>query len=363
MFRSVFTSITLASKRAATLPICRQQLLMVKGQDSTSFLFLKSIISHQFTTGSYRLLLQSPTTPLNSQTAQQNIKTEENRWGSLAQIPPEILMDTRHPEPVRHEIIISEKPLKTNDLENLDINVDFHRKPTTISDSIAYYTVKFIRLPTDLFFKKKYIHRAVMLETVAAVPGMVGGAIRHLQSLRKLKHDGGWIHHLLHEAENERMHLMTWMRISDPNIWERALITIVQGVFYNAFFALYLLSPKTAHRVVGYLEEEAIISYTSFLKEIDAGNIQNTKNIPDIAIDYWHLDRETATLRDVVLAIRADEATHRDTNHHFADRIVLGREDLREDVNRMISKEPQKLGDKLGKVAGLSKSANEEWVR
>src|SRR6266480_2094713 len=61
------------------------------------------------------------------------------------------------------------------------------------------------------------------------------------------------------------MHLMKWMRISQPKMWERALITIVQGGFYNAFFALYLLSPRTAHRVVGYLEEEAIISYTSFL--------------------------------------------------------------------------------------------------
>ncbi|CAG8505128.1 11186_t:CDS:2, partial [Dentiscutata heterogama] len=317
-----------------------------------------SIISHQFTTGSYRLLQQSPTTPLNPQTAQKN---SENKLE--LQIPPEILLDTRHPEPVRHEVIISEKPLKTNDLENFDVQLNFHREPNTISDRFAYYFVKLIRLPTDWFFKKKYIHRAVMLETIAAVPGMVGGTIRHLRSLRKLKHDGGWIHHLLHEAENERMHLMTWMRISQPNAWERALITFVQGIFYNAFFALYLISPKTAHRVVGYLEEEAIVSYTSFIKEIDAGNIQNMKNIPDIAIDYWHLDRETATLRDVVLAIRADEATHRDTNHHFADRIVLSREDLREDVNRIITKEPYKFGEKLRKVAGFSNTANEKWEK
>ncbi|CAG8781040.1 1497_t:CDS:2, partial [Cetraspora pellucida] len=196
---------------------------------------------------------------------------------------------------------------------------------------------------------------------IAGVPGMVGGTIRHLQSLRKLKHDGGWIHHLLHEAENERMHLMTWMRIAQPNMWERALITLVQGIFYNAFFTLYLISPRTAHRVVGYLEEEAIVSYTSFLKEIDAGNIPNTKNIPDIAIDYWHLDRETATLRDLVLAVRADEAVHRDTNHHFADRIVLGREDLREDIKNIITNEPNRFGEKLGKIAGLSKDANEKW--
>lgn len=62
------------------------------------------------------------------------------------------------------------------------------------------------------------------------------------------------------------MHLMTWMRISQPNWWERSLITLVQGGFYNMFFMLYLISPRTAHRVVGYLEEEAIVSYNSFLK-------------------------------------------------------------------------------------------------
>ena len=117
------------------------------------------------------------------------------------------------------------------------------------------------------------------------------------------------------------MHLMTWMAISQPKLWERTLIAVVQGVFYNCFFALYLASPRTAHRMVGYLEEEAIVSYTSFLNEIDNGHIENTNKIPDLAIDYWNLDRNTATLRDVVLAVRADEATHRDTNHHFADRL------------------------------------------
>ncbi|CAG8487991.1 4078_t:CDS:2 [Funneliformis mosseae] len=276
----------------------------------------------------------------------------------LNQIPEELLLYTHHPKPVRHEILESNAPLKTKDLENLDVKVGLHREPVTWSDKLAFKIVKLLRVPSDWFFKKKYVHRAVMLETVAAVPGMVGGTIRHLRSLRKLQHDGGWIDHLLHEAENERMHLMTWMRISKPKMWERGLITIVQGVFYNAFFALYLLSPKTAHRVVGYLEEEAIVSYTSFLKEIENGHIENTKNIPDLAIDYWHLDKDTATLKDLVLAVRADEATHRDTNHHFADRIILGNEDLRDDIKRIFDKSESK---KVKKIAGLSQDASEKW--
>jgi ubiquinol oxidase len=69
--------------------------------------------------------------------------------------------------------------------------------------------------------------------------------------------------------------------------------------------------------VVGYFEEEAIISYTSYLAEIDAGRHENVP-APQIAIDYWHLPAD-ATLRDVVIVVRADEATHRDVNHHYAN--------------------------------------------
>lgn len=56
----------------------------------------------------------------------------------------------------------------------------------------------------DTFFRKRYGHRAVVLETVAAVPGMVGGMWTHLKSLRKLRPGyGPMIRTLLAEAENE----------------------------------------------------------------------------------------------------------------------------------------------------------------
>ncbi len=35
------------------------------------------------------------------------------------------------------------------------------------------------------------------------------------------------------------------------------------------------MSPRTAHRVVGYFEEEAVISYTYYLKELDEGRSPN----------------------------------------------------------------------------------------
>ena len=135
-----------------------------------------------------------------------------------------------------------------------------------------------------------------------------------------IRDDQGWIRELLDEAENERMHLMTFIHIAEPSKFERLLIMVAQAIFYNLFFFTYLLAPKTAHRIVGYLEEEAVISYTQYLAEIDSGRIENVP-APRIAIDYWGLP-EDARLRDVVIAVRADEAEHRDTNHRFADTLA-----------------------------------------
>lgn len=197
--------------------------------------------------------------------------------------------------------------------------IEGHIKPVTLSDKVAFAFVKLLRFFADRFFAKRYGHRAVVLETVAAVPGMVGGLWQHLHALRKMRDDEGWIRTLLDEAENERMHLMTFIHIAQPNWFERLLIAIVQLIFYNMYFFLYLFAPRTAHRVVGYFEEEAVISYTNYLAEIDAGRHENVA-APQIAIDYWQL-AEDATLRDVVIAVRADEAEHRDVNHDFVDAI------------------------------------------
>ncbi|KAE9606974.1 putative ubiquinol oxidase (non-electrogenic) [Lupinus albus] len=210
-----------------------------------------------------------------------------------------------------------------------DISIDLnkHHAPVTFLDKMAYWTVKVLRYPTDIFFQRRYGCRAMMLETVAAVPGMVGGMLLHFKSLRRFEQSGGWIKALLEEAENERMHLMTFMEVAKPKWYERALVISVQGVFFNAYFLGYLLSPKFAHRMVGYLEEEAIHSYTEFLKELDKGTIENVP-APAIAIDYWQLP-PNSTLRDVVVVVRADEAHHRDVNHFASDIHYQGRE-LRE---------------------------------
>jgi ubiquinol oxidase len=139
-----------------------------------------------------------------------------------------------------------------------------HYAPKDLSDRVAYGLTRFLRFFADTFFARRYGHRAVVLETIAAVPGMVGGALQHLRALRRMESDHGRIRTLLDEAENERMHLMTFIHIARPTWFERLLILIAQGVFYNLYFLVYLLSPRTAHRVVGYFEEEAVISYTEY---------------------------------------------------------------------------------------------------
>jgi ubiquinol oxidase len=192
-----------------------------------------------------------------------------------------------------------------------------HHQARCLSDRFALGITKMLRWGADTFFAKRYGNRAIVLETVAAVPGMVGATLTHLRALRRMEDDGGWIRTLMDEAENERMHLMTFIAIAQPSWFERMLILTVQWLFYIGFFVLYLISDKTAHRLVGYFEEEAVLSYTLYLDEIDSGRHPNPP-APPIALRYWDLPEGTL-LRDVILIIRADEAHHRDTNHYMAN--------------------------------------------
>lgn len=191
-----------------------------------------------------------------------------------------------------------------------------HYVPVGVSDHLALAFTKLLRIIADTFFAKRYGHRAIVLETVAAVPGMVGATATHLRCLRRMVDDDGWIRTLMEEAENERMHLMTFIEIAKPTFFERMVILLAQWIFYVGFFLIYVLSARTGHRIVGYFEEEAVISYTLYLQEIDEGRTPNVP-APAIARHYWKL-AEDATLRDVVLVVRADEAHHRDVNHGFA---------------------------------------------
>ena len=191
-------------------------------------------------------------------------------------------------------------------------------KPKNFSDYFALSMTKFFRLVADTFFAKRYGHRAVVLETIAGVPGMVAGMLIHLRSLRSMQTGyGSQIREMLAEAENERMHLMFFIEIAKPNTFERLLVIAAQGVFMTFYLFMYSFFPKTSHRMVGYFEDEAVKSYTEYLELVENGSVMNIR-APKIAIDYYSLSGE-ARLSDLIRSVRADEMHHSEVNHSYAD--------------------------------------------
>jgi len=175
----------------------------------------------------------------------------------------------------------------------------------------------FFRFIADTFFAKRYGHRAVVLETIAGVPGIVAGVWLHMKSLRKMEAGlGPKIREMMAEAENERMHLMIFIDIAKPTWLERWLVLIAQGIFLVFYFFLFVLFPKTAHRMIHYFEREAVVSYTHYLHMVDSGQ---TENIPatKLAKQYYNL-KDDATLRDIIVKIRADEEKHAEVNYRYS---------------------------------------------
>ena len=189
-----------------------------------------------------------------------------------------------------------------------------------IRNAIAMAMTKFFRFFADTFFAKRYGHRAVVLETIAGVPGMVAGMWLHFKSLRKMKTGyGPDIREMLAEAENERMHLMFFIEITKPNIFERFLVLVAQFVFMIFYFIIYVVSYRLAHRMIAYFEEEAVRSYTDYLTMIENGEVPNVL-APELAIKYYNLEK-TARLSDLIKCVRADELHHSKLNHQYADRV------------------------------------------
>ena len=189
---------------------------------------------------------------------------------------------------------------------------------TNTSDAFALSMTKFFKFIADRFFAKRYGHRAVVLETIAGVPGMVAGMLMHFKSLRAMKTGyGKHIREMLAEAENERMHLMFFIEIAKPNLFERILVLSAQFLFVIFYFFMYLLFPKTSHRMIGYFEDEAVASYSEYLKLVESGVIENIA-APELAINYYDMQKD-ARLSDLIIKVRADEMHHSDTNHKYAE--------------------------------------------
>jgi ubiquinol oxidase len=150
-----------------------------------------------------------------------------------------------------------------------------HRECRTFSDRLALTMVRILRWGLDFasgyrhskasklanmdpveasrkygMTERKYLTRNIFLESVAGVPGMVAAMLRHLRSMRNMKRDNGWIETLLEESYNERMHLLIFLKMGEPGWFMRLMVLGAQGVFFNALFISYLLSPRTVHRFV-----------------------------------------------------------------------------------------------------------------
>ncbi|KAL1886920.1 Alternative oxidase, mitochondrial precursor [Ceratocystis pirilliformis] len=218
-----------------------------------------------------------------------------------------------------------------------------HRKPRTAGDWAAWKFVRFCRWGMDAvtgmskaqkaqanvpagqvvtvkpLTEAQWLIRFIFLESIAGVPGMVAGMLRHLGSIRRLRRDNGWIETLLEESYNERMHLLTFLKMCEPGRFMKLMIIAAQGIFFNGMFLLYLMSPRICHRFVGYLEEEAVHTYSWCIQEIEAGHLpkwtDENFHIPDIAVSYWNIPEGHRTMKDLIYYIRADEATHRGVNH------------------------------------------------
>lgn len=249
--------------------------------------------------------------------------------------------------------------------EEINSIVVAHRNAKTWTDKVALAAVRVLRFGLDtatgykheravakskqalgakamppVMTERKNMIRNVFLESVAGVPGMVAGMMRHLHSMRRMKRDNGWIETLLEESYNERMHLLTFLKMAEPGRFMRAMVLLAQGVWFNSFFVAYLISPKICHRFVGYLEEEAVLTHTRQIKDIEDGKLPMWEKMraPDIAVRYWQMPAGNQTMKDLLLYIRADEAKHREVNHTLANL------DQKSDPNPFVSdyKDPSK---------------------
>ena len=203
-----------------------------------------------------------------------------------------------------------------------------HTAPQNLRDRLALACVKAVRFGFDKATGWNYgaitptmiLNRTIYLETIAAVPGMCAAIVRHFRSLRQFKRDGGMMQMFLDEANNERMHLLTFVRMKNPGQIFRAAVIAGQFGFGSMFLLSYIISPKFCHRFVGYVEEEAVTTYTKIIKAIEEAPADSelgqwrTEPAPSIARSYWKLG-EHGTVLDTMYAVRADEAEHRDVNH------------------------------------------------
>jgi len=211
--------------------------------------------------------------------------------------------------------------MKTFDMKHVPQNI-----PDTILQKmvrVAYHGFNFVTgyhhadPPTSAIG-----YRLIILESVAGVPGMLGGMFRHFRSLRQLERDHGFIFTLIEEAENERMHLIVCMSFFEAGPVTRFIVQAGQLALTPFLAGLYVVRPQLLHRFVGYLEETAVHTYTNIVEMTSTPGTQlhtawKDTPAPQAAIDYWQLPADAMWV-DCLKRMLADESHHRDVNHAMA---------------------------------------------
>lgn len=125
------------------------------------------------------------------------------------------------------------------------------------------------------------------------------------------------------------MHLLTFLKLAKPGPLMRFMVLSAQCVFFSGFSLAYLLSPQICHRFVGYLEEEAVITYSKAIRDLETGLLPGWESLqaPQMAVKYWQMPEDRRCIHSLLLYVRADEAKHRDVNH------TLGNLDQNTDPN------------------------------
>ncbi|KAG6966146.1 hypothetical protein JG688_00006896 [Phytophthora aleatoria] len=206
-------------------------------------------------------------------------------------------------------------------------------KPKKFHDRVALIGVKTLRLSFDLLAgyrgpggamtEQDWLNRCLFLETIAGVTGMVE---RMARRLRSLKQNNDWTQSLLDETENERMHQLIFMDMKQPGWLVRMSVLAVQGISFSTLSLVIMVSPKTCHRFVEFLEEEAIKTYTYLLEDMEHGHLDEwcTLTAPLIGRSYYDLP-DDAKVYDMIKCIRVDEASHNDMKHVFDQKRTVHR--------------------------------------
>lgn len=256
-----------------------------------------------------------------------------------------------------------------------------HAIPLRLSDRLSIRFVKFMRWFGDKLYGEQFLHRAVMLKHLACVPSLSIATVDFLRVLfrgndfARAKRGilpvvgvsgngdlGGELRMaraLWSVVENHCMHCDVLAAVSPPSWLNRSLILFFFVVEYLSFVVITLFSPRFSHRFAGYLSEEASVAFTHMINDIDVGKVSDIP-APHIAVRYWGIEGSSAvlstptsetnnergregeekkadvdgvptaagggggavaTLRDVVLLIRADEMDHRDFHHRVAEEL------------------------------------------